>query len=329
LFAPQELSTETVSNRSESFTIEQSKPKDRLDQYLSGIYQAVSRGNLTRLIKEGHVTIDGAAVKPTHTPKAGEVVAITWPDVRPAEPSPEDIPLDVLFEDKDLLVVNKPSGLCVHPGNGHETGTLVHALLHHCAGQLSGIGGVARPGIVHRLDLDTSGCIVVAKNDRAHLGLSTQFADRTNKKVYHAITCGVIANNSGSIRKAIARHSTHRKRMAALDDGDGKAAHTDYRVLERMAHATLAEARLHTGRTHQIRVHFQYLGYPLVGDRTYARGQNAQLVDRTGYNAPRQMLHAAKLGFTHPTTGKEINCEAPWPEDFREALRVLGSSIAH
>lgn len=314
-----------MADRSETFTIEQSKPNVRLDQYLAGIYQAVSRGTLQRLIKQGHITVDGKSVKPTHSPKAGEVVALTWPDVRPAEPEPEDIPLEIFFEDKDLLVLNKPAGLCVHPGNGHETGTLVHALLHHCAGELSGIGGVARPGIVHRLDLDTSGCMVVAKNDVAHLGLSKQFAERTTTKIYHAITCGVMANDSGTIRKAIARHSTHRKRMAALDDGDGKAARTDYRVLERFPHASLAEATLHTGRTHQIRVHFQVIGYPLVGDQTYGKSQNKRLTELTGCQAPRQMLHAAKLGFTHPVTQKAMICEAEWPKDFSETVEELRS----
>ncbi len=312
-----------MADRNESFTIEQCQPRERLDQYLCGIYQAVSRGTLQRLIKEGHVTINGAQVKPNHTPKAGEVVDVTWPDVRPAEPEPENIPLAVLYEDKDLLVINKPPGLCVHPGNGHETGTLVHALLHHCAGELSGIGGVARPGIVHRLDMDTSGCIVVAKNDQAHIGLSKQFAERTNKKIYHAITCGVIANDDGTIQKAIARHATHRKRMAALDDDDGKPARTDYRVMERFSHASLAEATLHTGRTHQIRVHFQFMGYPLVGDQTYGKRPSQRLAELTGYQAPRQMLHAAKLGFRHPVTGKKVICESPWPEDFREALDAL------
>jgi len=315
----------SVGERSESFTIEQSRPRERLDQYLSGIYQAVSRGTLQRLIKEGFITVDGQRVKPTHAPRAGEQVSVTWPDARPAEPEPEDIPLDVLYEDKDLLVINKPPGLCVHPGNGHETGTLVHALLHHCKGELSGIGGVARPGIVHRLDMDTSGCMVVAKHDRAHLGLAAQFAERTTTKIYHLLVCGVMANDSGKIKKAIARHSTHRKRMAALDDGDGKPAHTDYRVLERFQHATLAEAILHTGRTHQIRVHFQYLGYPLVADMTYGKAQNKRLHEQIGYKAPRQMLHAAQLGFRHPISEKAMSFEAPWPEDFEETVRVLRS----
>ncbi len=314
-----------MPERCEKITIEESRPRERLDQYLSAIYQAVSRGTIQRLIKEGHITVNGTTVKPTHAPKAGEQVTVAWPTVRPAEPEPEDIPLDILFEDTDLVVLNKASGICVHPGNGHETGTLVHALLHHCRGQLSGIGGVARPGIVHRLDLDTSGCLVVAKNDATHLHLSKQFAERTMTKIYHAIVCGEMAREAGEITKAIARHPTHRKRMAALDDGDGKAAHTGYRVLQRLKHATLAEATLHTGRTHQIRVHFLYLGYPLVGDKTYGNSQNVRLKELSGYSAPRQMLHAATLGFTHPATEKRIQCEAPRPADFAAAMKLLGA----
>ncbi|MGB0579154.1 MAG: RluA family pseudouridine synthase [Limisphaerales bacterium] len=312
-----------MSSRGEVLTVDRSKPNERLDQYLTSIYQAVSRGTLQRLIKEGHITVNGVKVKPTHAPRAGESIEVRWPDVRPAEPEPENIPLDILHEDRDLVVLNKPPGLCVHPGNGHETGTLVHALLHHCGDELSGIGGVARPGIVHRLDLDTSGCLVVAKHDQAHIGLSRQFAERTTSKTYHALACGVMPNDSGEIRVAIARHSTHRKRMAAKDEGEGKEAHTDYRVLERLRHATLAEAIIHTGRTHQIRVHFQYIGSPLVGDQTYGKRQNRQLTSITGYQASRQMLHAAKLGFIHPLTEKKMQFNAPRPQDFELAIELL------
>jgi 23S rRNA pseudouridine1911/1915/1917 synthase len=312
-----------MSERTDTHTVEFSKPRERLDQYLTGVYQAVSRATILRLIKDGHITVNGKTFKPTRSPREGDEIAVIWPDVRPAIPEPEDIPLDVLFEDKDLLVINKPPGLCVHPGNGHETGTMVHALLHHCKGELSGIGGVARPGIVHRLDLDTSGCIVVAKNDTAHIELCRQFADRETKKVYHAIVCGQLTRMAGEIRVAIARHSTHRKRMAALDDGDGKSAHTSYRRIRHLNHASLAEATIHTGRTHQIRVHFQYLGHPLLGDALYGRNRNTALKDQTGFEAPRQMLHSARLGFTHPTSGEFVECEAPWPDDFKASLAAL------
>jgi 23S rRNA pseudouridine1911/1915/1917 synthase len=212
--------------------------------------------------------------------------------------------------------------MVVHPSAGHYESTLVNALLHHCGGQLSGIGGVARPGIVHRLDMETGGCLVIAKNDPAHLALSTQFAGREVEKVYHAIVCGAVTPATGDIRASIARHPTHRKRMA-VTDGSGREAWTRYRVLERLRAATLVEALLHTGRTHQIRVHFKHLGFPIVGDATYGNRQNQRLGDLTGYRAPRQMLHAHRLGFRHPRTGRNLAFEAPWPEDFQEALRTL------
>jgi 23S rRNA pseudouridine1911/1915/1917 synthase len=303
--------------------IEQSLPAERLDVFLREHFPAVSRGAIQRLIEEGHITVNGHSVKPTHHPRAGEVVNVHWPEARPATPPPWKTKLNVLFEDEYLLVLNKPPDLVVHPASGHELNTLVNALLHHCAGQLSGIGGVARPGIVHRLDKDTSGCLVVAKTDAAHLALSAQFASRQVGKIYHAIVCGVIPRESGEIRAAIARHVSHRKRMAAADDGEGRAAHTSYRVLQRLREATLAEARIHTGRTHQIRVHFQYLGFPVVGDLTYGQRQNARLKELTRYAAGRQMLHASQLAFTHPHTGQEMVFEAPWPEDFRDALQAL------
>jgi 23S rRNA pseudouridine1911/1915/1917 synthase len=306
----------------EQFVIDKSLPAERLDTYLRGKFPAVSRGTIQRLLEEGHITVDGQAVKPTHSPKAGEVVKVTWPEAKPAEALPEDMPLDVLYEDEALLVVNKSPDLVVHPANGNQEHTLVNALLHHCAGQLSGIGGVARPGIVHRLDKDTSGCLVVAKNDETHMALSAQFADRKVEKFYHAIVCGEVQREKGDIRAAIARHPNHRKRMA-VDDGMGRPAHTSYRVLERLHESTLVEATLHTGRTHQIRVHFKFLGYPLVGDDTYGNRQNQRLGELTRYHAPRQMLHAFHLSFTHPSTGKRVTFEAPRPADFEDALQAL------
>ena len=283
-----------MSFRSEVLTIEHSLPAERLDIYLRGRFPAVSRGAIQRLIEEGHIRVNQRTVKPTHTPRAGEQVEVHWPEARPAEAQPEEMALDVLFEDEALLVLNKPPGLVVHPAAGHEEHTLVNALLHHCAGQLSGIGGVARPGIVHRLEKETSGCLVAAKNDDTHLALSTQFATRKVEKIYHAILCGEVPRDQGEIRAAIARHPSHRKRMA-VDDAAGREARTSYRVLERLRGATLIEAVLHTGRTHQIRVHFQFIGFPLVGDATYGNRQNQRLADLTGYTAPRQMLHAGRL----------------------------------
>jgi 23S rRNA pseudouridine1911/1915/1917 synthase len=311
-----------MSSRSEVLTIEHTLPSARLDTFLRGKFPAVSRGAIQRLIEQGHIQVNGRTVKPTHTPRAGEQVEVHWPEARAAEAQPEEMALNVLFEDETLLVLNKPPGLVVHPAAGHEEHTLVNALLHHCAGQLSGIGGVARPGIVHRLDKDTSGCLVVAKNDETHLALSAQFATRKVEKIYHAILCGELPRDQGEIHAAIARHPSHRKRMA-VDDAAGRDARTSYHVLERLQGATLVEAVLHTGRTHQIRVHFQFLGFPLVGDATYGNRQNQHLSDLAGYAAPRQMLHAWHLTFSHPRTAKRLSFEAPLPEDFLDALAAL------
>jgi 23S rRNA pseudouridine1911/1915/1917 synthase len=311
-----------MSSRSEVLTIEHTLPSERLDTFLRGKFPAVSRGAIQRLIEQGHIQVNGRTVKPTHTPRAGEQVEVHWPEARAAEAQPEEMALNVLFEDETLLVLNKPPGLVVHPAAGHEEHTLVNALLHHCAGQLSGIGGVARPGIVHRLDKDTSGCLVVAKNDETHLALSAQFATRKVEKIYHAILCGELPRDQGEIHAAIARHPSHRKRMA-VDDAAGRDARTSYHVLERLQGATLVEAVLHTGRTHQIRVHFQFLGFPLVGDATYGNRQNQHLSDLAGYAAPRQMLHAWHLTFSHPRTAKRLSFEAPLPEDFLDALAAL------
>jgi|KBSMisStaDraftv2_1062788.scaffolds.fasta_scaffold303283_1 23S rRNA pseudouridine1911/1915/1917 synthase len=302
--------------------IERSCPGERLDHWLRARLPHLSRGAIQRLIEQGDVLVNGKTVKSTHTPRAGENVEIRFPELKEARALAEDIPLDVLFEDDTLLVLNKAPGLVVHPAAGHESRTLVNALLHHCRGALSGIGGVARPGIVHRLDKDTSGCLVIAKNDETHLALSSQFASRKVEKVYHAIVCGEMPREKGEIRAAIARHPSHRKCMA-VDEESGREAHTSYRVLERLRGATLAEALLHTGRTHQIRVHFKFLGHPLVGDETYGHRQNEKLADFTGFRAPRQMLHAFRLAFIHPRTAKRVRFEAPRPEDFVDALSAL------
>jgi len=312
-----------MSSRTESLlVVEKTTPHERLDTFLRAQFPTLSRGAIQRLIQQGDVRVAGKPVKASHSPRAGEKIEIHWPDAKPATAEPEEMPLDVLFEDDDLLVLNKPTGMVVHPSAGHEESTLVNALLHHCAGQLSGIGGVARPGIVHRLDKETSGCLVIAKNDPTHLALSTQFAGREVRKIYHAIVCGGVTPEQGDIRAAIARHPTHRKRMA-VTDGSGREAWTSYTVVERLREATLVEAVLHTGRTHQIRVHFKHLGFPVVGDATYGNRQNQRVTELTGYTAPRQMLHAHKLAFKHPRTGKKMSFEAPRPEDFKEGLTAL------
>ncbi len=307
-------------NSRREITVGQSLPLERLDAFLRTQFPGVSRGTIQRLLGQGHIRVNGRPAKPSHHPRAGEVVSVSWPEAGPPQAGPEDIPLDILYEDEDLLALNKPPGLVVHPAAGHPAHTLVNALLHHCAGQLSGIGGVARPGIVHRLDKDTSGCLVVAKNDAAHLHLSGQFAARAVEKTYEAIICGQWPGPGGEVDAPIARHRLDRKRMAA---GAGRPARTTFRVLEWLRGATRVEVDLHTGRTHQIRVHFQHLGYPVVGDSVYGRRHNARLVQTTGCRAPRQMLHARKLALTHPRTGRRLVFEAPIPADFAVILRLL------
>jgi 23S rRNA pseudouridine1911/1915/1917 synthase len=302
--------------------VDHSLPRQRLDTWLSARLAPLSRGSVQRLIHQGHIRIDNLPAKPSSPLKAGQHIVIHWPPPQPANAEPEPIPLRILFEDDDLLVLDKPPGIVAHPSAGHDRGTLVHALLHHCRDQLSGIGGVARPGIVHRLDRDTSGCMVVAKNDRTHLALSAQFGSRSIHKVYHALLCGLLRPEKGDIRAAIARHPTHRKRMA-VTDGSGRDAWTTYQLLKHLRHASLIEALLHTGRTHQVRVHFKYLGFPLVGDVTYGKRQNLHLAQLTGYSAPRQMLHAFRLAFFHPARKEHLTFEAPWPVDFSDAVAAL------
>ena len=311
-----------MNSRSETLVVEHSLPHERLDTFLRAQFPAVSRGTIQRLIEQGHITVNGEKAKPTHAPRAGERINVYWPEARPAEARPEDLPLEIIYEDKDLLVLNKAPGMVVHPAAGNEEHTLVNALLHHCKGQLSGIGGVARPGIVHRLDKDTSGCLVVAKNDATHLALSAQFAGRTLDKTYLAIVCGALPHATGEIRAAIARHPSHRKRMAVTEDA-GRDAWTSYGVIERLKHATFVRATLHTGRTHQIRVHFQHIGFPIVGDDTYGAGQNRRLKELTRFAASRVMLHAHQLEFVHPRTKRKRKFEAAVPADFEQALEAL------
>jgi 23S rRNA pseudouridine1911/1915/1917 synthase len=301
-------------------TVAQSAPLERLDAFLRAQLPGVSRAAIQRLLSQGRILVNGRAAKPSHHPRAGEVITLSWPPAAPPDAGPEDIPLEILYEDDDLLVLNKPPGIVVHPAAGHSAGTLVNALLHHCAGRLSGVGGVARPGIVHRLDKETSGCLVAAKNDAAHLHLSAQFAARRTQKIYEALVCGRVPGGSGEIDAPISRHRADRKRMAA---GAGREARTSFRVLERLRGATRVEVELHTGRTHQIRVHFQHLGHPVVGDLIYGRRHNAVLREAAGCVAPRQMLHARKLVLTHPRTGQLLVFEAPLPEDFLNILAIL------
>ncbi|MED5381740.1 MAG: RluA family pseudouridine synthase [Verrucomicrobiota bacterium] len=321
-----ELSTGEAAPEPTVVTIDETLTSERLDRYLTTRLPHISRGGIQRLMRDGCILVEGKPAKPTQHPVAGQTVEVTWPVPREIEAKPEDIPLDILFEDADLVVVNKPAGIPTHPGHGHESGTLVNALLHHCAGSLSGIGGVVRPGIVHRLDLDTSGCLVAAKNDTAHLGLAAQFKEREVAKRYHAIVCGRLANDEGEIDAPIARHPVHRKLMA-VQPGASRDARTSWRVLERLAGSTLVEATLHTGRTHQIRVHFRHIGFPLAGDALYGTKATAQLAGDTGVRPGRQMLHAQSLAFTHPRSGERLTFEAAWPSDFEQELdRLRGAT---
>jgi 23S rRNA pseudouridine1911/1915/1917 synthase len=278
----------------------------RLDRFLALALPQYSRARLQDMIRGGFVRLEGEAARPRDIVRSGQVVRLTEPPVVEIEAQPEAIALDLLFEDDDLLVLNKPAGLVVHPGASNQRHTLINALLHHCT-SLSGIGGKQRPGIVHRLDKETSGCLVVAKNDAAHQHLSRQFAARTVKKIYLALVAGTLRRSQGTISAAIGRHPVARKKMA-VNGTRGRAAETDYRVLQSGGGISLVECVIHSGRTHQIRVHLHHLGHPVLGDPLYG-GRRAA--------APRQMLHAWKLGFTHPRAGEWLSFEAPLPEDFR------------
>jgi 23S rRNA pseudouridine1911/1915/1917 synthase len=278
----------------------------RLDQYLAACLPEYSRSRLQVLAKAGQITLNGSVAKPSAKLRTGDVLQIVEPPLEPSSIEAQAIPLDILFEDADLVVLNKPAGLVVHPASGHRDGTLVNALLHHCQ-SLSGIGGVERPGIVHRLDKETSGCLVVAKNDEAHRSLVRQFAGREVHKVYLALAAGRFRKTSGEIDQPIGRHPIHRQRMAVVERG--RPARTTWRVSSELPGGTLVECTLHTGRTHQIRVHLKHLGHPVLGDEVYGK--------RAGF--PRQMLHAWRLGFAHPRTGERLNFESPIPPDFVDA----------
>ena len=282
----------------------------RLDRYLALALPQFSRSRLQSLIRSGDVHLQGKTVRTRETVQAGDVVRLVEPPLREIDAQAEEIPLEILFEDDDLLVLNKPPGLVVHPGAGNQTHTLVNALLHHCS-SLSGIGGKQRPGIVHRLDKETSGCLVVAKNDATHQALSAQFAAREVKKIYLALVAGTPKKPRGTIDASIGRHPVQRKKMA-INQTRGRIAKTDYRVLQSKGGVSFLECAIHSGRTHQIRVHLQHLGHPVLGDSLY--GKKA--------TAPRQMLHAWKIGFTHPRTKERHFLEAPLPADFQAMLDV-------
>lgn len=294
----------------------------RLDAWLCQRLPQFSRTALSRLINEGRVTVGEHSVKPRYMPKAGDFIRICLPPAENCEILPEAMPLEILFEDEHLLVLNKAAGVCVHPAAGRLSGTLVNGLLHHCREQLSNIGGPARQGIVHRLDQGTSGCIVAAKTNLAHENLSHQFANRAVEKVYQAVACGRVFPLEGDIQAKIARHPSCRKRMIA-NAKSGRAAHTRFQVVEHFPDASLVEADLRTGRTHQIRVHFQHLGFPLFGDALYGNRKTQRLAAKICLQPKRQMLHAWKLAFDHPIAKRRIRLQAPLPPDFEETLRQL------
>ena len=295
----------------------------RLDKALADA-SGLSRERIKALLAEGRVTLAGQpALQPTAKPAAGTPFAITVPAAIPATAQAQDIPLRIIHEDADLIVIDKPAGLVVHPAAGNLDGTLVNALLHHCHGQLSGIGGVARPGIVHRIDKDTSGLLVVAKTDIAHEGLARQFADHSIERAYFAITSGQPLPAAGTVRGNIGRSSSNRKKMALVDDDRGKHAVTHYRTLERLDGAALLECRLETGRTHQVRVHLASIGHALVGDPVYGRISPRLRPTLQKLAFTRQALHAAVLGFIHPRSGNQIRFSSELPDDMRELLGEL------
>ncbi|MBD5162428.1 MAG: RluA family pseudouridine synthase [Oscillibacter sp.] len=287
----------------------------RLDSFLAARLPDLTRSAAVRLIETGQVTVNGRPASKSCRLSGGENISAVLPDPEPIEALPQDIPLDVVYEDADVIVVNKPSGLVVHPAPGHPDGTLVNALLYHCGDSLSGVGGALRPGIVHRIDRDTSGLIIAAKNDAAHLALSAQLQDHTLARTYEAVVAGNLREETGTVDAPIGRHHTDRKKMAVTDRG-GKSAVTHWEVLERFPGLTHVRCRLETGRTHQIRVHMAYIGHPIYGDTVY--GAQKPVPGLTG-----QCLHAVGLRFVHPRTGETMELSCPLDREFAAVLEKL------
>lgn len=297
----------------ETVTAEAEDAGTRADVFLAAKL-GVSRSNMQKLLEDGRVKRGEKIIKANYKVRAGEMFVVDIPEPEPIEAVPENIPLDIIYEDDDVVVLNKARGMVVHPAPGNYTGTLVNALLYHCS-NLSGINSAIRPGIVHRLDKDTSGIMIVAKNDAAHISLSQQIQSKTAVRTYLAVVRGNIKTDSGTIETQIARDKTDRKKMAVVKEG-GRDAITDYEVLERFGKYTLVCCKLRTGRTHQIRVHMEYLGYPLVGDPKYSPM-------KTPFGIKGQALHSHTLEFTHPRTGERMKFEAPLPEDMHKIITRL------
>ncbi len=287
----------------------------RIDVYLSEKLSDLSRSHIQKLLKNGLVNVNGSACRSNYKVKENDRISLEIPEPETPEIRPENIPLSILYEDEDVLVIDKPKGMVVHPSAGHYEGTLVNAVLYHCKDGLSGINGVLRPGIVHRIDMDTTGALVICKNDLAHQDLAEQLKNHTIKRRYRAIVFGNLKEDSGTINAPIGRHPVDRKKMA-VNYRNGKEAVTHYRVLERFGNYTYIECRLETGRTHQIRVHMAHIGHPLLGDNVYGSG-------RSPFSLQGQTLHAMILGFVHPRTKEYMEFEAPLPDYFKEILRSL------
>ena len=297
------------------FTADIEHEDQRIDRYLTEMLPEQSRSFFQKLIRDGFVMVNHIIVKVNYRLKTGDIIEIDIPDAVPTEIVPENIPLDILYEDDDLLIVNKPKGMVVHPAVGHSTGTLVNAIMYHCQGNLSGINGEIRPGIVHRIDKDTTGSLIICKNDEAHRNIAEQIKEHSVTRRYVGVVAGTFSEESGTVEGAIGRHPNDRKRMT-ISEKNGKPAVTHYRVLQTLKGASFMEFELETGRTHQIRVHMASISHPLLGDTVYGNSKNP-------YKLQGQALHARTIGFIHPTTGEYIEVSAPIPEYMTELVRKL------
>lgn len=303
----------------ESFEVEAEQEGERLDKFLSIIYPDFSRAFFQKLIKNNQVAVNDKVQKASYCVKIDDIVTVEIPDAVETTIEPENIPLDILYEDDDLLVVNKPKGMVVHPSAGHYSGTLVNAIMYHCKDSLSGINGEIRPGIVHRIDMDTTGSLIVCKNDEAHINIAQQIKEHSVNRIYVGIVCGNVKEDFGTVEGAIGRHPIERKKMA-INEKNGKPAITHYKVLERFGNYTYMQFKLETGRTHQIRVHMASIGHPLLGDALYSSGRSPFK------HLQGQCLHAQTIGFVHPRTGKYMEYSTPLPEYFEKLLYLLKSS---